>query len=180
MCKFLKASFQIYDHDRSGALDTEEFWELITNLNLGFTGHEIEGMRAWCDLDHDGTISYSESVNELADHVITTMEANGKVVMMELDTLEATNREKLKQHRSKRREQALTASTADQGVPTSDDCKSPPIPPTLNQYLFDSFQNYDTDKSGALDLSEFWPFISSIFSHNLTDDDLEALQVLTE
>lgn len=128
-------------------------------------------MRAWCDWDQDGTISYSESVNELADHVITTMEANGTNVIAELDRMEADLKEKHAEQKQVQREKALGLSAEDEIA------SSAVIPPSLNQYLYDSFQNYDTDKSGTLDMSEFWPFIRSVFSNNFTDADLEELQV---
>ncbi len=38
-------------------------------------------MQAWCDWDSDGTVSYAESVHELADHVITTIEGLGNDFM---------------------------------------------------------------------------------------------------
>ena len=176
MCRYLKSCFQLYDHDRSGSLDTAEFWELISNLNLGFTGHEIEGMQAWCDWDNDGTVSYAESVNELADHVLTTMDANGQDVMAELDRLESESKEKAEAAKAAKREQS-SANDSPAATEAGGQGTPPAIPPSLNQYLYDSFQNYDTDKSGTLDMSEFWSFISSVFSHNFTDDDLEALQV---
>ena len=133
-------------------------------------------MRAWCDWDQNGHISYAESVNELADHVITTMESNGQDVMAELDNLEAANQQKQAEQRQVKREQAAVGATSpeDSGEGAA---TGPALPPSLNQYLYDSFQNYDTDKSGALDMSEFWPFISSVFSHNFTEADLEDLQV---
>jgi hypothetical protein len=131
-------------------------------------------MRAWVDWDQDGCITYAESVNELADHVITTMEANSKNVMEELDKLEAVNQEKLTESKRQKHLAIVGAATsADTGAKVS----LPALPPNLNQYLFDSFQSYDTDKSGSLELVEFWPFIRSVFSHNFTDADLEQLEV---
>jgi Ca2+-binding EF-hand superfamily protein len=152
MCKFLENRFRLHDTDRSGALEAAEFWELIQSMDLGFTPHEIEGMQQWCDWNQDGSITYAEAVNELADHVITTIEHNGKSVREELDRLESQRQNE--------------KSAESQGVA-----------PSLLSYMKDSFENYDTDKSGALSLQEFWPFIRSIFSYHLTDDDLETLQV---
>ena len=154
MCKFLESRFRLHDADRSGSLEAAEFWDLIQSMDLGFTPHEIEGMQQWCDWNQDGSITYAEAVNELADHVITTIEHNGKSVRAELDRLDS--------------QPLQDRSTAEsQGG----------FAPSLLTYMKDSFENYDTDKSGSLSLQEFWPFIRSIFSYHLTDDDLESLQV---
>lgn len=110
--------------------------------------------------------------------MLTTMEANGQDVMAELDRLEVGSNEKAAATKAAKREQQLAATSTAAATEDGAEVAPPSIPPSLNQYLFDSFQNYDTDKSGTLDMSEFWPFISSIFSHNFTDDDLEALQVV--
>lgn len=153
MCKFLESRFRLHDADRSGALEAAEFWDLIQSMDLGFTAHEIEGMQQWCDWNQDGSITYAEAVNELADHVITTIEHNGKSVRAELDRLDS-------------QPQQNNSAAESQGG----------FAPSLLSYMKDSFENYDTDKSGALSLQEFWPFIRSIFSYHLTDDDLESLQ----
>ena len=150
MCSFLERRFRIHDTDRSGSLEAAEFWSLIDSMGLGFTPHEIEGMQEWCDWNRDGAITYSESVHELADHVITTIENNNKSVADELDRLEAE----------------------EIGESTSGD-----LAPTLLSFLRHSFESYDTDKSGHLSLEEFWPFIRSIFSFHLPEDDLSSMQV---
>ena len=50
------------------------------------------------------------------------------------------------------------------------------IPPTLESYMYDSFQAYDIDKNGALNPDEFFELLVTL-NLGLTESDIEQLKV---
>jgi Ca2+-binding EF-hand superfamily protein len=152
--EYLQKLFRFHDVDHSGALDAMEFWTLIRSVNLGFDADEIEQLKDVADWDKDGIISYFEVSGELADAVMTKMTKMGKNVAAEVSRLllnpDLDKSELDAQHK---------------------------FPPSLARYLRSSFDAFDTDKSGYLDVGEFWPFIKSVFTDVIADDELSQLHV---
>ena len=58
----LKEAFKILDADGSGAIDAEEFRDVMRGLSAGFTEEEIEKMVDAADVDGDKTISEDEFI----------------------------------------------------------------------------------------------------------------------
>lgn len=52
VCEFLSQSFKLFDRDRSGYLESAEFWNALRSFNLGYTEDEIGGFcfsYSYCD-----------------------------------------------------------------------------------------------------------------------------------
>lgn len=141
-CEFLKESFSIFDKDKSGYLESAEFWSALRSFQLGYTEDEIAGMVQWTDWDCDGMISYDEVVNELAESVINIIEGRGGNVERELAEIK---------HRIKRESEELYRMESEGG-----------LSPNLVQYLKDSFQAYDLDDNGSLSAEEFWRVLNVV------------------
>ena len=152
--EYLQRLFRFHDVDHSGALDTTEFWTLIRSVNLGFDADEIEQLKEVADWDKDGLISYFEVSGELADAVMAKMTKMGKNVAAEVSRL-----------------------LLNPDLDKSELDAQQKFPPSLARYLRSSFDEFDTDKSGYLDVGEFWPFIKSVFTDAIADDELSQLHV---
>jgi hypothetical protein len=160
VCNFLSEMFVVFDKDKSGFLESSEFWNILRSLDLGFSDEEIAGMAQWTDWDCDGSISYEEVVNELADSLITIIEGRGGDVISELSKISARVR----------KEQEDIDHMENKGG----------LSPTLVQYLKDSFEAYDVDDNGGLGPDEFWKVLNVILVetiNGLKDVEIEELRV---
>ncbi len=160
-CEFLKESFAIFDKDKSGYLESAEFWSALRSFQLGYTEDEIAGMVQWTDWDCDGMISYDEVVNELAESVINIIEGRGGNVERELADIKS---------RIKRESEELYRMESEGG-----------LSPNLVQYLKDSFQAYDLDDNGSLSAEEFWRVLNVVLVetiNGLKEAEIMELRVM--
>lgn len=158
---FLKEEFSAFDSDKSGYLESAEFWNALRSFKLGYTDEEIGAMAEWTDWDCDGHISLSEVINELAESVITMIEGRGEELLTGLQVIKA--RLKLENEELKRLE-------SDGGLSVD-----------LVGYLKDSFEAYDTDENGSLGTEEFWKVINVVLCetvNGLKEIELEEMKVL--
>jgi Ca2+-binding EF-hand superfamily protein/oligoribonuclease (3'-5' exoribonuclease) len=172
MADFMRKQFKSHDYDRSGSLDSVEFWTMMSDLDLGLTAKDIEEIKLKSDWDRDGFITFEEASHELVDVIMNLMELQGKNMRQEITRLAA--QEDLEQSVISGTGSLSTDAAAVDPRPEKDE----PLPPNLPRYLKASFDAYDTDKSGYLDRIEFWKFIKSIFTDAFTDFDIEMMQVL--
>lgn len=161
MFEVLRGQFIKHDFDRSGALDSVEFWTMMSNLNLGLSAKDIEEMKQRNDWDKDGFVSFEEASHELIDTIMATFEAQGKDIKEEVNRLQI----------------AVAEEEQLQPCLSKDSMKDEALPPKLPKYLKASFEAFDADKSGFLDKLEFWNFMRSIFTDAFTDYDIEEMQV---
>lgn len=152
VAEFLVEEFLRADVDKSGALDSSEFWPLMRSLDVGYTDDEIAAIESWADFDGDGVITYTEIINELAESLIYMIEGAGDVVDDKIAHLRAISAEKY-------------GSVDEEN-----------LSPDLWTYLKDSFDAYDVDKNGTLNPEEFWQIIVAVLG--LSDGDKEDLQVM--
>jgi hypothetical protein len=160
VCNFLSEMFVVFDKDKSGFLESSEFWNILRSLDLGFSDEEIAGMAQWTDWDCDGSISYEEVVNELADSLITIIEGRGGDVINELSKISARVRKEQEDIDNMEKKGGLS--------------------PTLVQYLKDSFEAYDVDDNGGLGPDEFWKVLNVVLVetiNGLKDVEIEELRV---
>ena len=148
MIDYLRLQFDTFDQSGTGELNTDDFWTFMNNLPmdyLGFTTEEVEMMKEFCDWDDNGYVSFDEIRGELADHLITAMDAK-------LDTFN-TFQEKIDALYKKMPEKVTTGNV-------NGDTNG--IAPDLITYLKDSFVEYDVDNSGSLDYVEFWNLLQAM------------------
>lgn len=158
---FLKEQFAAFDTDKSGYLETAEFWNAIRSFKLGYTDEEIGAMAEWTDWDCDGNISLSEVINELAESVITMIEGQGEELLTGLEAIRS---------RLKKENEELKRLESDGGLSVD-----------LVGYLKDSFEAYDTDENGSLGTDEFWKVINVVLCetvNGLKDIELEEMRVM--
>ncbi len=61
--------FKLYDADGSGALDQDEFYQMLSDLGVqGITRQDYQELFNLYDIDGDGTISYDEWSNAYCSH----------------------------------------------------------------------------------------------------------------
>ena len=162
---FLREQFRAHDYDRSGSLDSVEFWAMMTELDLGLSARDIEDIKVRSDWDSDGHITFEEASHELVDIVMNLMQKQGRDVNQEVDRLSAAR--------------DAEDATIDKVPERSSSVDDEYVPPNLQKYLKASFDAYDVDKSGFLDKDEFWKFIRSIFTDAFTDYDIMQMQVIS-
>jgi Ca2+-binding EF-hand superfamily protein len=157
---FLKDEFAMFDTDKSGFLETAEFWNAVRALRLGYTDEEIGGMAEWTDWDCDGRISLSEVINELAESVILMIEGRGEELLSGLAIIKS---------RLKSETDELKRMESDGGLSVD-----------LVGYLKDSFEAYDTDENGSLGIAEFWKVIQVVLCETVNgfkDIEIEEMRV---
>lgn len=165
ICDYLLTRFQQDDIDDSGMLNSNEFWNTLKSLNVGYTEDELAGIQAWVDYDGDGEISYAEVINELADSLIDIIEAQGQTVEDKVNELWEQNRIELARLWDEYQNWA-----EQQDVGTVQD-----MSPSLTQYLKDSFEAFDVDSNGTLDSNEFWNILVTVLG--LSEGDRAMMEV---
>ena len=166
ICDYLLTRFQQDDIDDSGMLNSDEFWNTLRSLNVGYTEDELLGIQAWVDYDGDGEISYAEVINELADSLIDIIEGSGQTVEDKVNELWEQNRIELARLWD---EYQNWAEHQDVGVVQEN------ISPSLTQYLKDSFEAFDVDNNGTLDSNEFWNILVTVLG--LSEGDRAMMEV---
>lgn len=162
---YLLLLFEEYDRDQSGQLETDEFWKLIKTLDMaayGFTEDEIGIMQELCDWDADGGIAYEEIVGELAFSMLSCAQSNN------IDPNELT-RARIKEFYARPGESTGILASA----PVEE---TSAVPPNLVDYLRATFESFDVDKSGALNVNEMMQMVQAM-NLGITDADVEALRV---
>lgn len=152
--------------DDSGTLDSGEFWTTLKHLDVGYSDAELAAIEQWVDYDGDGTITYAEVVNELADNLIEVIEASGRTVEDKVAELWEKNRLELEALWSEYNNWQLEQEGMGEEK----------LSPNLTQYLKDSFDTFDVDKNGTLSNDEFWHILTTVLG--LTEGDKAMMQVL--
>ena len=165
ICDYLLERFKQDDLDDSGTLDSAEFWTTLRHLNVGYTDEELAAIEKWVDYDGDGSITYAEVVNELADNLILVIEASGRTVEDKVAELWEQNKMELETLWNEYNDW----QTRQEGAGEQD------LSPSLIQYLKDSFDAFDIDKNGLLDIDEFWQILTTVLG--LTEGDKALVQV---
>lgn len=120
------------------------------------------------DKDKDGQIAYMEVATELANSIVDTIE----------DRLGMDVVAKIKDMREKcdAADAALLAQwKATHGGDSARSGGDSAVAPSIIQYLRDTFDEVDVDKSGSLDSKEFWNILVSVLQ--LSEGDKSILEV---
>jgi hypothetical protein len=96
---------------------------------------------------------------------------------VELSDMMLTAMEAQKSNGSSAIKDSINATLSSSGSP--EESGDPSAGPTVQTYLYDSFQAYDTDKSGKLDQNEFFELLTTL-NLGLSDADIEQLKVKTD
>jgi hypothetical protein len=150
-------------------VDSQEFWNTISSLNVGYSEQEIKDLQAWVDVDKDDHITYEEVVGELAESIVATIEERGGGISVD---------DKIREIRATCESKDAAAATSagaatGRGEGGSDGVKN--IAPDIITYLKDTFDAVDVDKNGTLDTTEFWNILVSVLQ--LTEGDKQILSV---
>mmetsp|Transcript_10387 Transcript_10387/g.15790 ORF Transcript_10387/g.15790 Transcript_10387/m.15790 type:complete len:770 (+) Transcript_10387:118-2427(+) len=163
ICEYLLERFKQDDIDDSGTLDVTEFASTLKHLNVGYTDTEIEAIQKWVDYDEDGTITYAEVVNELADSLIDVIQGQGMTVEDKIAQLWEENAAELERLWGE-----YEAWAAENVIHEEN------LSPSLVTYLKDSFDAFDVDKNGTLNMDEFWHILTTVLG--LTDGDRALME----
>jgi len=147
--------------NKNGLMKAKTFWNAINNLNLtdfGFTAEEITTMPELCDWECDGHVAYQEIVAELACNIDSAAQAYGVDVQSIISNRVASVEEP----------QVLAPVPEGSNAPQS-------MPPNLEAYMRHTFEAYDVDKSGHLDVEEF---TKMLYAMNLgtSEYDIEEMR----
>ena len=147
MLEHLHQLFTQYDADGSGELSWEEFYHVLTGLNLGLSDEDIASWQERMDADGSGTVEWGEFVThaselvaiigaghdwEIEDPWVTMIDAAGN------------------SYRLNRATGATEWLHEDQH------------PPSLLEHMRQLFDDYDEDGSGKLDREEFQACLESL------------------
>mmetsp|Transcript_68128 Transcript_68128/g.117051 ORF Transcript_68128/g.117051 Transcript_68128/m.117051 type:complete len:269 (+) Transcript_68128:93-899(+) len=155
----LKQLFSVADADKSGELDWEEFWKLISDLQLRLSDEEIGEWQQYTDADASGSVKWSEfepvaaeliakyySTHEFEDQWREHTDTEGNVYRVNLSDG--------KSEWIKRAEKPM----------------SPHI-----KHMWLLFKKHDSDDSGELDWPEFWSVLTEL-GLEMTDDEIGKWQ----
>jgi hypothetical protein len=124
------------------------------------------------DADQDGCIAYDEVAVELAHDIVRKVKSSQSTSVS--DWL-GHIKERCAEADAHYRQQwmsvhsAATSSVEERGAEATELC------PDIMVYLKDTFDQVDTDKSGALDSKEFWNILMSVLQ--LTEGDKSIIMV---
>lgn len=117
------------------------------------------------DVDSDGQIDYNEILWELTDDVVQVIEDVGHLTVAEkLEDLRQKRERKFQQLHVSLNEEGHIAETP-----------AAPLPPSLMEYLRDTFNEVDVDHSGTLNLSELNNILHTVLAHSEGDEELLRL-----
>jgi hypothetical protein len=140
-----------------GELPLTLFWKIVDTMSLnliGLTAEEISSMRGWVNWGHGDNVFYEGPVlSELAQIILSAIESQEKYDVSEaLQVLEDKRKKPNPNPNSdSNQENTENAATHPEGVP-----------PDLINYFQDTFHEYDIDKNGVLDVTEFSNFLVSL------------------
>lgn len=69
----LRRAFQVFDHDNSGTISTDELRNVLKSIGEDLTDTEIDEMMRQVDVDGSGTIDCKFITSMLGSLVLTTM-----------------------------------------------------------------------------------------------------------
>lgn len=166
--EYLLEMIKIEDYDNSGVLDDNDLWLILTDMELGYTEEEMTAFSGWVDIDSDGQIDYNEILVELTDDVVQVIQDVGHLTVTEkLAHLRQQRESKFKQ---------LNISLNEGGhVTTSSETTSTPLPPSLMDFLKDTFNEVDVDHSGTLNHQELTNILHTVLANS--DGDKELLNI---
>jgi len=167
--ELLTERFALEDIDNSGTLDSQEFWNILTSLSVGYSEQEIKDLQDWIDTDKDNLITYDEVVGELAESIVSTIEERSGISFDEKLQEIRDNCRKLDELRSA----AFAASRG--GTESNGTSTEKNFAPNIITYLKDTFDTVDVDKNGTLDSTEFWNILVSVLQ--LTEGDKQILSM---
>lgn len=195
---YLRVLFTYFDKDCSGLLDADEFWGMVDALALGefgFSEDEIASMRNMNDWDTEGNgIAYEEVITELASSMF-------KAAVKQGTNVDALTKNRIAAHGAMINGGDAGTSSADKGAsnepvaektePTEAASEEPvdpnairtnklyaapvTLPPHIESWIHDTFNTYDVDHSGELDIDECMKCISAM-NLGTTEYDMEKLR----
>jgi hypothetical protein len=141
--EYLNSFFTSHDVTGSGFFPEAKFWAVLKVLPLellGLSEKEVSAMEDWSEWVIDGKVNYHETVFELADSLITSIEAKkegDRDVLVVVEALKLDpNLKKAEKERKVGRHDSMETITA--------------VPDYFLQYLYDTFSAYDFDNNGYL------------------------------
>eukprot|EP01034_Spumella_vulgaris_P029703 gene29703-36795_t len=148
---FLRVYFEKRDQAGGGELEAEVFWKYMKQLPLemlGLNSGEVDNMRSFCDWDHDGVIHYYESLIELTDSVISSIERKEEDndVLQVISTCVANEAHNVISDADTNTEKKL--------VRRETLAQFPNIPIYFMQYLHDTVEAFDLNCNGYLNNEE--------------------------
>lgn len=164
--EYLLRIMKQHDYDDTGALQSEEFWITLQEINIGYTPEEIEAIKSWVDWDTNGKVAYDEVLIELSDSVISVIEQSGVTVEAKIAELNQIFDDICAKQWAEYEAWEL------QNNPTAETVA---IPPDLFTYLKDTFDAFDVDQDGMLNDVEFWEVIVSTLG--LHNPDMATMKV---
>jgi Ca2+-binding EF-hand superfamily protein len=200
--EYLLEMIKIEDYDNSGVLDDNDLWLILTDMELGYTEEELAAFSGWyvstmfvlvlfsphltsphlnvnicccflcfcrIDVDSDGQIDYNEILRELTDDVVQVIEDVGHISVSEkLADLRQQRENKFKKLNISLNEGGHAAAAASSS-------SAPPLPPSLMDYLKDTFNEVDTDHSGTLNIHELNNILHTVLANSEGDKELLSI-----
>lgn len=117
------------------------------------------------DVDSDGQIDYNEILYELTDDVVQVIEDVGHLTIVEKLT-------ELRQQREKKFQKLNISLTKDGQVAAAAATSSAALPPSLMDYLRDTFMEVDVDHSGTLNYHELNNILHTVLANSEGDKEL--------
>lgn len=151
----MRMLFAKYDIDKSGALEWEEFWHIMNDLELGFTDDDIGAWQEFADKDQSGSIIWSEFepfAMEMIRQFFTSKSFTGDDPWIEKTDLLG-------------RDYKIDRTNGD-----NEWVSEKPMGHHLT-HMCQLFQKHDADQSGELEWEEFWNVLSEL-GLELTDKDI--------
>lgn len=163
---YLLEMIKIEDFDNSGMLDENDLWLILTDMELGYTEEEMAAFASWIDVDSDGHIDYNEVLQELTDDIIQVIESVGRITVAEKIAELRMNRDA--------KFNKLHISLNESGHVSDEVISSPKaqMPPSLMQYLKDTFEEVDKDHNGTLNPSELNDILQTVLAKSEGDEEL--------
>jgi len=140
ICVFLRDQFVKVDKDLSDDLDHAEFLKLMASIDfskLGFSQDETDLLVECCENVTFSHTTLLDVVDELAESIQSILESQG-------------------------RDASFLLNEGFDGLGPQHQRGCDTTPPELLLLLQDTFDEYDLDGSGTLDLEEFWQMIQAI------------------
>jgi Ca2+-binding EF-hand superfamily protein len=159
----MRMLFAKYDVDMSGALEWGEFWNIMNDLELGFTDDDISAWQQFADKDQSGTVIWSEFepfAMELIKQYFTSKSFEGDDPWKVKSDLEG-------------REYRINQTNGE-----NEWVNPKPMSHHL-KHMCQLFQKHDSDQSGELEWEEFWNVLNEL-GLELTDKDIEEWQAFAD
>lgn len=152
---YLLNGFKLDELERLSATEFWEFFDMIDYADMGYTAEELDGMRSWVEWDVDGYVCVPEVQNELIDMILNGLYNLGKDVIPYISQkMPPSNKEE--SFTSVKKAKRLSLRSKAEAV------SSEALPPDLYQYMLDTFDAYDINRSGVLDEVQFTELLMTL------------------